>query len=175
MLLLVLVVGILGGAIGSAAGGSSALVLRGDTRAVSTALNANAGSGVLSLRAANDINLMAQHIRVVGRDGNFEFEHGTSTAASTLSSYVAGTSTRTPIRIGHSNQDVLSLLVDGLPKQTSDLQEWSTGGTSLLAVDSLGRLRFGTITLWAASRKGRIVTYAQAPHGKPQVLSSTAG
>ena len=170
---LVVGVGLLAGIVGAVIGGLSTLVLRADARAVSQSLAANAGGGVLTLRAKNDLNLTASHVRTVGRDGNFEFEHQAGVPQSTLSSLVAGTSTRTPIRIGDSNQDVLSLLVEGRAGQTHDLQQWATSGQSLLAIDSRGRLRFGTVTLWTTSRNGRITLYAQAAGGSPRVLAVT--
>ncbi len=175
VVVLVAAVGLVAGAIGSVLGGLSSLLLKADARAVSASLAANTGSGNLNLRSANDLNLTAQHVRVVGRDGNFELEHSPSVAASTLTAFSAGTSTRTPIQIGAGDQDVLSLVVSGRQGQTNDLQEWSTNGKPLLAVDGRGRLRFGDVTLWAVHRNGRITFYAQAPGEPPRVLSRTAG
>jgi hypothetical protein len=172
---LVAAVGLVAGVVGSVLGGLSSLVLQDDARAVSASLAATTGTGNLNLRSGNNLNLTAQHVRIVGRDGNFELEHSPSVAASTITAFEAGTATRTPIQIGSGGQDVLSLLVSGRTGQTNDLQEWSTGSGSLLAGAGRGRLRFGDVTLWVAHRNGRITFYAQATGGPPHVLSRTAG
>jgi hypothetical protein len=165
--------GLIAGAVGAVGGSFSTLLLRYDARAISASFAARAGIGNLNLRAARDFNVNAHHVRMISGDGNFELEHGSSVPTSALNSYRAGSGVRTPIQIGDRDQDVLSLLVSGAPEQTNDLQQWSTGGTSLLAVDGRGRLRFGRVTVWVASRGGRIVLYARTSGGPARVLSET--
>jgi hypothetical protein len=173
-MLLVLAAGLLAGGLGSVVGAASMLALKTNTHLVASSLAAPAvGTGNLDLQADSNINLTSQHVRIVGRDGNFEFEHAATSPASTLTAYNLGTPTRTPIEIGGADQDVLSLLVNGKPDQTNDLQEWAAGGKPLLAVDSRGRLRFGDVTLWVTNRNGTITFYAQAAGQPTRVLSRT--
>jgi hypothetical protein len=171
IVLLVLLTGLFAGVVGSVVGAMSVLLLKTDARAVSASLAARVGNGTLDLQAARDLNLNAGHVRIVGRDGNFELEHSGNVPASTLSAYEVGTATRTPIQIGGADQDVLSLLVAGQSGQAHDLQEWAAGAQPVLAVDSRGRLRFGNVTLWAANHNGKITLYAKDPGEPVQILS----
>jgi hypothetical protein len=116
------------------------------------------GTSDLELFAGSDLNALANHIRLGGRDGNFEFEHGTST--------------RTPILIGGDEQDVTSLIVTGRANQKNDLQAWSLGGKAKVAVDGRGRLRLGDIALSAAVQRGKVVLTATLPNGTKQVIAT---
>jgi hypothetical protein len=122
------------------------------------------------------VNVTAGHVRLVGKDGNFEFEHGSQTDVSRLNSYYAGTGTRTPVAVGGADgQDVVALIAQASPAQKRDIQQWLSGSKVALAVDSKGRLRFGNITIWAAPRGGKIALYAQLQGAAPHVLASTVG
>ena len=113
------------------------------------------GTSDLELFARTDLNALANHIRLGGRDGNFEFEHAASRPYSHLNAYFIGTNTRTPILIGGDEQDVTSLIVTGESDQKNDLQQWTPGGKVKIAIDGQGRLRLGTVrivTRWCAAR-----------------------
>ena len=173
LLVAVFLAALAGAVLGSTVTAGSNLLLKADARAVSASLAATVGTGDLNLRAARNANLTAQHVRIVGRDGDFELEHSTSSSASQLNAYYAGTGTRTPISIGEDDgQDVTSLIVGGKPGQTSDLQQWSLASSVALAVDGRGRLRFGDVTFWAAVQNGRVVLYGQPTGGKARVLAA---
>jgi hypothetical protein len=133
------------------------------------------GSKDLSLNAADTLNATAAHVRIVGRDGNFEFEHGAGVAASRLNSYYAGTATRTPIAIGGGaeGQDLVALIVQGLLGQKHDLQQWQApAGKTVAAIDGRGGLRLGAVTLTTAIRQGHAVLLAILPSGKTEVLAT---
>jgi len=125
----------------------------------------------LELFAGSDLNALANHIRLGGRDGNFEFEHGTGNPYTHLNAYFIGTSTRTPILIGGDEQDVTSLIVTGRTNQKNDLQTWTLGGKAKVAVDGRGRLRLGDIALTAAVQRGKVVLTATLPNGTKQVVA----
>ena len=127
----------------------------------------------LELFAIGDVNVTCSHVRLVSRDGNFEFEHDPKVATSTLNAYVDGTGTRTPITIGGWDaQDIVSLIVGGAAGQRKDIQQWRSGGTTVAAIDGSGHLRLGPLTLVAAVEGGRAMLYAQLPDGSRQVLAA---
>jgi hypothetical protein len=130
------------------------------------------GTSDLELFAGSDLNALANHIRLGGRDGNFEFEHGTGNPYTHLNAYFIGTSTRTPILVGGDEQDVTSLIVTGRTNQKNDLQAWSLGGKAKVAVDGRGRLRLGDIALTAAVQRGKVVLTATLPNGTKQVIAT---
>jgi|SRR4051794_35001260 hypothetical protein len=134
------------------------------------------GSNDLQVAAKGDLDLGANHIRIGGVDGNFEFEHGTGTPWSHLNAYeIGGVGVRTPIMIGGGadGQDVLSLVVAGKVNQKRDLQQWQAPeGHPVAAIDSSGRLRIGQVTLATAIRKGHAVLLAVLPNGTKQILAT---
>lgn len=130
------------------------------------------GTSDLELFAGTDLNALANHIRLGGRDGNFEFEHAATREVSHLNAYVIGTNTRTPFLIGGDEQDVTALIINGKPRQTRDLQQWTTGGQVRAAIDGQGRLRLGSVRLVASVQNGRAVLTAVLPNGKKQVLAA---
>lgn len=126
----------------------------------------------LELFSAGDTNVSAGHIRIVGRDGNFEFEHDKSVATATLNAYFAGTPTRTPISIGGwDTQDIVSLINGGQTGQTSDLQQWQTSGKTVAAVTRDGALKLKGITLSLALQSGKVVLAATLSDGSQQRLA----
>lgn len=129
-------------------------------------------SSDLELFAQQDLNALATHIRLGGRDGNFEFEHGPQREASHLNAYFIGTSTRTPFVIGGDEQDVTSLIITGKLGQKNDLQQWAPSNQVKVAIDGQGRLRLGNVTLLASIQKGRVVLSALLPNGTKQKLAT---
>ncbi len=130
----------------------------------------------LDLHAARDINLSAAHVRIVGSDGNFEFEHASTVRTSTLNAYVAGTSKRTPITIGGWDaQDIVSLIVGGNATQKTDLQQWQAGGKTVASVTPSGALTLDGITLSMTVIDGHVQLLATLPNGSKQVLAVGTG
>jgi hypothetical protein len=130
------------------------------------------GTSDLELFAGSDLNALANHIRLGGRDGNFEFEHARDRPFTHLNAYFIGTSTRTPILIGGDEQDVTSLIVTGKQDQKNDLQQWAPGGKIKAAIDGQGRLRLGTVRIVAAVQRGKAVLTAILPDGTRQTLAT---
>src|SRR5262249_19323069 len=149
------VVALLGAIVGGLVTGVILLAADGNVRALSGSLGALKGN--LNLRAKDNFNVTAGHVRLVGRDGDFELEHASDLPGSRLVAYKLGTGTRTPIMVGlDDGQNVTPLVVTGSSAQKTDLQQWvAGGGNPALAIDSQGRLRFGNVTIWAASRNGK--------------------
>src|ERR1041385_4258907 len=56
-------------------------------------------TGVMEINSASDLDVTAQHLRIVTADGNYEFEHGVDTSQTLLNSYFLGTPQRTPIAV----------------------------------------------------------------------------
>jgi hypothetical protein len=130
------------------------------------------GTSDLELFAGTDLNALANHIRLGGRDGNFEFEHARDRPFTHLNAYYIGTNTRTPILVGGDEQDVISLIVTGQQDQKNDLQQWTPGGKVKVAIDGQGRLRLGTVRIVAAVQRGKAVLTAILPDGTRQTLAT---
>jgi hypothetical protein len=130
----------------------------------------------LNLRSARSFNVNAGHVRLVGRDGNFELEHETSIPASTLRAYDVGTGKRTPVQIGYSGdgEDVVALRVAGTPGQRNDLQQWTDGKRVLAAIDGKGGLRLGAVTLTTEVRSGVPYLIARTRSGEAFALRLAA-
>lgn len=122
----------------------------------------------MNLRAARTFNVNAEHVRIVGRDGDFELEHSRRAPTTLLNAYIFGTSQRTPVQIGddEDHQDVLGLLIGGTYGQKNDLQEWAPGRKVLAAIDSHGRLRLGQVTLSTTVKNGVPYLVALLPDGR---------
>lgn len=124
------------------------------------------------VRSSGDVNVHGAHVRLVGDDGNFEFEHGAATPVSRLNAYVRGTGRRTPIAVGvRDGQDVVELIVRGPAGRASDLQEWVAGGRVVSAIDRRGRLRLGNVALSIEVHGDRVDLVATLPSGKRDVLA----
>ena len=121
-------------------------------------------------RSNGDINVHGRHIRLVGDDGNFEFEHNALESVARFNSYVEGTPRRTPIAIGFPDGQNLVELIVRSSKHSKDLQQWRVDGHVMSAIDGQGRLRLGDVTLSAAIRKGHVVLIATLPSGKRQII-----
>jgi hypothetical protein len=128
----------------------------------------------LDIDAVGDLDVTAGHLRMVTRDGNYEFEHSIGTTYSLLNSYYLGTPTRTPIAVGGyaDGQDVVSLIVRGVQGQTNDLQQWVGSGKVDSAIDGQGRLRIGSVTLTTRIVHGKAQLLAVLPGGKVQRLAA---
>jgi hypothetical protein len=128
-----------------------------------------AGTDDLELRALRDLNASAKHIRLVGNDGNFEFEN--RTGVSHLNSYIAGTGTRTPLTVGGGDgQNVIGWIVDSGLSQTADIQQWRKNGAILSAIDSRGRLRLRGIALDLVYKRHRLALRATLRDGSTRYL-----
>lgn len=162
------------GAVGAhAAGDSPWSWIKGDERAF---VAGAADEDDLELYAARNLNLTANHIRIVGRDGNFELEHDRKVPVSTINAYVAGTGTRTPVQVGGwDSQDIVSLIVGGATGQKSALQSWKAGGKEVAAIDSSGRLSLQGVVLSVEVVSGKAVLVATLPNGTRQVLATGNG
>ncbi len=68
-------------------------------------------------------------------------------------------------------KNLVSLVVGGNLGQRHDLQQWAPSGVVKAAVDGLGRLRLGPVTLTANVENGRATLIALLPSGKQQVLA----
>ena len=124
------------------------------------------------MQVGGDLNVVAGHVRFVS-DGNYEFEHGSGTNVTRLTSYYSGTPTRTSIAVGGDDgQDVLALSVQGEVGQTHDLQQWQTGTKVTTAIDGDGNLRLGKVVLVARIVDGAVELVAVLPDGTTQVLAS---
>jgi len=139
----------------------------GSTGQLMTAIDANGGirsSSTLNLSASTGINLTANHLKLVGNDGNLELQ---STSGSTrLNSYVAGSTTRNSIIIGGGDtQNVTSLVVDSGSTQTADILQLDKNGSVLTAFDSQGRLRLNGITVELKVISGNLEWVATMPDG----------
>ena len=140
--------------------------------------NADAGVGqlqgqqTLSLSAAQDVDILGNHIRLGGKDGNFELE--SYTPESHLNAYAIGSPNRHPVSVGGGDdQDVVGFIVRGKQDgQTSDLQQWQVGDNVIAAIDGQGRLRLGSIVLDETVRNGKVALEAILPNGKHQVIAS---
>jgi hypothetical protein len=128
----------------------------------------------MDIDAAGDLDVTAGHLRMVTRDGNYEFEHSISTTYSLLNSYYLGTPTRTPIAVGGyaDGQDVVSLIVRGVQGQKNDLQQWVGSGKVDTAIDGNGRLRIGSVTLTTRIVNGKAELLAVLPGGKVERLAA---
>ncbi len=112
----------------------------------------------LNLKSNSDINLHGAHIRLVGDDGNFEFEHSKTQPVARFNSYVLGTGRRTPIGVGVADgQDIVELIVRGTGPRKQDMV--AGGGRSAVGLSpqstpkgacASGRRRF--VTCLRASR-----------------------
>lgn len=162
------------GAVGARAGGDSAWSwITGDERAF---VAGAADDDDLEVFAARNLNLTANHVRIVGRDGNFEFEHDRKVPVSTINAYVSGTGTRTPVQVGGwDGQDTVSLIVGGAAKQKSALQSWKSGGQEVASIDATGRLTLQGVALSVEVVSGKTVLVATLPNGSRQVLASGTG
>jgi hypothetical protein len=158
-----------GSAVGALASKAAFAWMSGDE---SSYIGRPAGTSDLELFAGNDLNALANHIRLGGRDGNFEFEHGKDRPFTHLNAYYIGTSTRTPILIGGDEQDVTSLIVTGQQDQKSDLQQWAPGGKVKAAIDGQGRLKLGSVRIVASVSRGKAVLTAILPDGTRQTLAT---
>jgi hypothetical protein len=158
-----------GSAVGALVSKAAFAWMSGDT---SSYVGRPDGTSDLELFAGGDLNALANHIRLGGRDGNFEFEHATNREVSHLNAYFIGTSTRTPIMIGGDEQDVTSLIVTAKPSQKSDTQQWLQGAQVKVAIDGQGRLRLGTVRLVAGVSRGKAVLTAILPDGTRQTLAT---
>jgi hypothetical protein len=128
----------------------------------------------LNLQAARNFNINASHVRLVGRDGNFEFEHQTSVPVSDINAYDVGTGRRTPVQIGVvDGQDVVALRVAGSAGQKHDLQQWTSGGKIVAAVDAKGRLHLGSVALSTEVVSGVPYLVARLPSGKVYDIALT--
>ncbi|HET8892532.1 MAG TPA: hypothetical protein VFM96_00340 [Gaiellaceae bacterium] len=124
------------------------------------------GSGSLVLAASQDINLLAGHVRLMSGDGGFSLVHPPSASAATINAYYVGTPTRTPVAIGNGVGDVTSLVVAGSSGQSSDLQQWTSSGQTVAAIDAAGHLRLGGVTLEPQIIGGRVYLYAMTQAGR---------
>jgi hypothetical protein len=131
-------------------------------------------TGVMEINSASDLDVTAQHLRLVTADGNYEFEHGVDTPETLLNSYFLGTPNRTPIAVGGyaDGEDVVSLIVRGIQGQRHDLQQWETSGNVAAAIDGRGRLRLGQVALTTRIVKGKAQLVAVLPGGTQQVLAA---
>ena len=130
------------------------------------------GQQTLSLTAAQDVDILGNHIRLGGKDGNFEFE--SYTPESHLNAYAVGSPLRHPISVGGGDdQDLTGFIVRGKEGgQTTDIQQWQVGSNVTAAIDGQGRLRLGSIVLQAAVVNGNVVLEAVMPNGKHQIIAS---
>ena len=126
----------------------------------------------LHLNAGQNVDIFGNHVRIGGKDGNFEFESYTD--ESHLNAYGVGSPVRHPISVGGGDdQDVVGFIVRGKSGgQSSDIQQWQVGDDVVAAIDGKGRLRLGSITLRAAVRNGKEVLLATFPDGKTQVVAA---
>lgn len=124
------------------------------------------GSGSLVLAATQDINLLAGHVRLMSGDGSFSLIHSASAPAATINAYYVGSATRTPVAIGNGVGDVTSLVVAGSAGQSSDLQQWTSSGQTVAAIDADGHLRLGAVTLDPEVIGGRVYLYAMTQTSK---------
>jgi hypothetical protein len=123
-------------------------------------------------KSSGELTERGSHIRIIGDDGNFEFEHATTAPVARINSYVTGTTTRTPIAVGFPDgQDIVELLVRGTQSRKSDLQQWMEGNRVVAAIDAQGRLRLGRVTLSVAMRKSHVVLIATLPSGKREIIA----
>jgi hypothetical protein len=130
------------------------------------------GIQVPAIRKSNgDIEAHGHHIRLIGDDGNFEFEHAATTPVARFNSYVEGTPRRTPIAIGFPDGQNLVELIVRSSRTSSDLQQWMVDGRVVSAIDGQGRLRLGNVTLSTAIRTGHVVLIATLPSGKRQIIA----
>jgi hypothetical protein len=126
----------------------------------------------LNVRSTRSFNVNAGHVRLVGRDGRFEFEHQGSVPVSWFNAYVLGTGRRTPVQIGVADgQQVVALRVAGSAGQKPDLQQWTSGGKVIAAVDAKGRLRLGPVALTTEVRSGVPYLVAEMPSGRIYALA----
>ena len=124
-------------------------------------------AGSVNEQAAQDFNINAGHVRLIGRDGNLELEHSAAAATEDLRSYDVGTSTRTPIQVGFADgQDLISLIVAGSANQKHDLQQWTSGTKVVAAVDQHGGFRIGKVTLSTTLVRGVPYLIARTAAGK---------
>jgi len=122
------------------------------------------GSPDLNAYATSDFNVTANHIRLVGNDGNIEFENGNGVTH--INSYKRGTATRNPITIGGGDeQNVTGLILDSGSTQTADIQQFRKNGTTLTAIDSQGRLRISGIPVELKVINGNLEWVATMPDG----------
>jgi hypothetical protein len=137
----------------------AAISANGDLRSTST----------LNISAPTGINLTANHLKLVGNDGNLELQ---STSGSTrLNSYVAGTTTRNPIIIGGGDsQNVTGLVIDSSSTQTADILQLDKNGTVITAFDSQGRLRLNGIAVELKVINGNLEWVATMPDGTLRYL-----
>jgi hypothetical protein len=128
----------------------------------------------MEISAASDLDVTAGHLRMVTSDGNYEFEHSRDTSVSLLNSYYLGTPTRTPIAVGGfaDGQDIVSLIVRGVQGQTNDLQQWTSSGKVVSAIDGRGRLRIGAVSLTTRVVKGKAELLAVLPGGNVELLAA---
>jgi hypothetical protein len=153
----------------AATGAPSYAWCNGDERACVGRVN---GTNDLTVSALDDVNLLGDHIRIQGRDGNFEFEN--QSGRSRFLAYLIGTSKRTPIAIGaDEGADIVQLVVAGTRSQQSDLQQWTQAGKTVAAVDAHGGLRLGNVTLTTRTYAGVVELVAVLPDGSTHVLATS--
>lgn len=144
--------------------------LTGDERAY---VGGSSQADNLELHAVRDVNITAGHVRIVGTDGNFEFEHAKNVATTRLNAYVLGSSARTPVTIGGVDaQNIVPLIVEGSSTQKSDLQQWTASGKTVAAVTPSGGLSLNGISLSMSVVDGRVQLVATLPDGTRQVLAT---
>ena len=131
----------------------------------SVSIGEPAGSNDLVLNAEGSLNVLAGHVRLMSNSGRFTLVHGPSTNSSSIVAYDIGTPNRTPIVINGP------LVVAGSKGGKSDLQDWTSSGQTVAAIDSQGHLRLGNITIFPVLKDGYVVLYARLPDGSIQALS----
>jgi hypothetical protein len=123
--------------------------------------------GSLNVQASRAFNVNAGHVRLVGRDGVFEFEHQGSVPLSKFEAFFLGTSKRTPIQIGEDDgANIVALLVVGSRGQKTDLQEWALGPKVVAAIDRRGGLRLGDVTVTTTVKAGVPYLVARTQAGR---------
>lgn len=130
-----------------------------------------AGSNALVLHSPSAIDLRASHVRMMSDDGIWELVHSTKQSVAQVNAYYIGTATRTPIAIGADTSSATTLVVAGSTGQKADLQRWTLSGKTVAAIDGLGRLRLGNVTLDLELVNGRAELFAITKSGK-QLLAS---
>ena len=143
-----------------------------DTGAVGAVLQRLGIAMPVYVKSSGNLTERGSHVRIIGDDGNFEFEHAATEPFARLNSYVTGTGTRTPIAIGFPDgRDIVELLVRGSEHRKADLEEWVAGSRVVAAIDGQGHLRLGNATLSVVTRNGHAVLVATVGSGKPQVIA----
>jgi hypothetical protein len=143
------------------------------TSGVATAAMTKLGFSRINLKSSGNVDINAQHVRVVAHDGNVELEHARGTPLR-LNSYFLGTPTRTPVNVGiDDGQDVVELRVRGTGNRIDDLAQWTIGGRVVAAIGAKGGLRLGSVTLAAKEANGHDELVATFANGRSAVIASS--